>query len=1062
VRDLTEPFAFAVVTGEWNALVGACTTPPFAVDSDLLSDELADAVVEERQRLGLESGADFERWLAMLEVTPDEWLDDLVRRCAGAGSSSGTDAPRTATPNRTAWVAALVGGWFERWECEVARNGAALQLRSPAVHGDDDCRARARDGDESCVDVDGVARAARGTPLETVTGEQWALVVAAVQRGRHARRVFAQQLPHEDVAAAMALRRLDWTRYRFAVDGSPNGVVDVWGDQLPHHVAGIVHSTPPGSFTSDVDGRPLSLGVDGQTVAVSLLVERRRPRPDDPEVRALVADDLLDRHLKTATATTTTTTATEATSPGPAQATTHSPSTATPPLGRETRHRRRRHTSRRGVVMQVDSDDCATACLVMVARSFGRRPSLLQLRDACETGGDSGGTSLAGIVDAAASIGVQMEARLASPPTLAALPTPFIAHWNGDHWIVVDDVDDELVDIRDPAVGAVSVPLDEFIESWTGYAAVPVGLDEPAVADGPPLRASSWLRPLIRPLRWSLALALALTAGLAAAGIAIPLLSQRVIDGALSSSGPHPGWAIAMALTLLVSVLLDLLRRRVLVETSARLDADMLDHVTARLLTLPPKMLMRRRTGDLERRLLGLAEVRRVIVEQGIDAITAATVVVLAGAALVVVAPLTAALLVLSLPAYVLLARRSQRTVRPLFAAMEQAFGRYTSGQLDLLRGIETVKVHGAEQPSHERLSTSFARLRRRIVPARRAAAGIDVATTAVGSGLYAAAVIVGAQTVADDSVGTLVAALGLIALAVPAMTQLAQAWDDVQMSAVLLERVRDVLERPLEPSGAVRPGTAGAITIRLDGVAVRHHDRDVLRRVDLTIAAGTTVAVVGRSGSGKSTLLRVIAGLERPTTGVVRIEEVALHDVDPDWFRSHLGAVLQEPYVFTGTIADNVAFRSVGDERSVWEALRIACLDETVERLPFGLSTLVGEGGLPLAGGERQRLALARAVHDRPSILVLDEPTSALDPVTEEMVRANLATLGPTVSTVLATHRLRIAADADLIVVLDAGVIVERGTHAELLHSDGLYAHLCRQQGLDDASTDDVSDDAM
>jgi ATP-binding cassette subfamily B protein len=238
----------------------------------------------------------------------------------------------------------------------------------------------------------------------------------------------------------------------------------------------------------------------------------------------------------------------------------------------------------------------------------------------------------------------------------------------------------------------------------------------------------------------------------------------------------------------------------------------------------------------------------------------------------------------------------------------------------------------------------------------------------------------------------------------------------------------------------------------------VRHDDRDVLRRVDLDVAAGTTVAVVGRSGSGKSTLLRVIAGLERPTSGTVRIGGVGLRDVDPDWFHRHLGAVLQAPYVFAGTVADNVAFRSVGDERSVWEALRIASLAETVERLPFGLSTLVGEGGLPLAGGERQRLALARAVHDHPAILVLDEPTSALDPVTEEVIRANLATLGPNVTTVIATHRLRIAADADLIVVLDAGVIVERGTHADLLRSDGLYAHMCRQQGLDDAVVDEGS----
>ncbi len=313
-----------------------------------------------------------------------------------------------------------------------------------------------------------------------------------------------------------------------------------------------------------------------------------------------------------------------------------------------------------------------------------------------------------------------------------------------------------------------------------------------------------------------------------------------------------------------------------------------------------------------------------------------------------------------------------------------------------------------------------------------------------------------GAHQVMDGrlTIGGLVAFSSLVALANGPIVTMLGTWDELQRSAVLVDRLNDVFEQePEQGTDRTRLRAVGDLEghIALRNVGFRYGGPEspaILQNISFDIPAGKRIAIVGRSGSGKTTLARCLAGLLEPTEGTILYDGVELTTLNYQDLRRRMGFVLQENHLFADTIARNIAFAEVETdmERVAWAA-GVANAREFIERLPLGYETRIGETGIAISGGQRQRIAIARAIYRRPTVVILDEATSSLDTESERVVQENMDALLDGRTAVVIAHRMSTIRNADLILVIEKGRLVEHGTHEELLARQGLYYYLSSQQ---------------
>jgi HlyB family type I secretion system ABC transporter len=704
---------------------------------------------------------------------------------------------------------------------------------------------------------------------------------------------------------------------------------------------------------------------------------------------------------------------------------------------------------------QLDEADCGAACLAIVCRFFGRAVPIAHIRRLVRTSTD--GTTLAGITRGAEELGLDARSVRASKSRLDDLPLPAVVHWQGNHWVVLYRVQRDRVRISDPARGLRRLSRDEFLEQWTGYAAV-VAYGE-GLEDAPEAKASlGWLRPFLRPHLRPVLFAVGLAILAAVLQLVLPILTQIVVDRVLPHRNLGLLWIVmgAIAAVLLAMTGAALVQRYLLSWVAVRFDVATLDFLTGRMLGLPMSYFATRRTGDIERRLSGARQVRQFFIQSGVQALTSATQLIAAVALMFFYSWVLGLVYLATIPAYAGLMRFSARRLRPMYDNLEEAYGRYSSGQIDAIRGIEVVKALAAEDALRRILLARFQALADRVFRTQFLVLAYQSSLQLVTLASFGLFLLVGAIEVVHGhlTLGQFVAFNALIALATAPVVGLLSLWDEFQYAHILLGRLEDVLDQEPEQGtdrSGLRPVTTLEGRVELRGVGFRYGGPEapaILEDLTLTAEPGETVAIVGRSGSGKTTLIKLLAGLVEPTDGAILFDGFDLRTLDYRTLRRQIGFVLQESYLFDDTIGGNIAFgeETADPERLAWAA-RTANAHEFISRLPLGYDTRVGESGMRLSGGQQQRIAIARALYHRPPVLLFDEATSALDSESERAVKRSLDDLLTGRTSFVIAHRLSTIRDADRIVVLDRGRLVEQGTHDELIARQGLYFYLASQQ---------------
>jgi ATP-binding cassette subfamily B protein len=697
--------------------------------------------------------------------------------------------------------------------------------------------------------------------------------------------------------------------------------------------------------------------------------------------------------------------------------------------------------------------------LATISLHYRRPIGLQQMRDLAGT--DRVGTNLRGLVRAAVQLGFSAKGVKAPYDALARLPLPAVAHMKTveglGHFVVLHRVRKDAVVVADPAWGIQRLARDDFCGRWTGYVLVAVPeQNAPAVRSGP-VPAGPWRRFLSLLGSHTSALVEAFFCALliTVLGVSTSYFVQQLVDSVLVQ---HEGRLLnalgaGMLLIVVFRTLLNLLRQYLLAHVSRKVDLALIAAYARHLLRLPLRFFEMRQAGEILSRVNDVTKVREAVSGTTTTAVVDGTLVVFLLALLWVydfpLALVTTAFVPLLLLA---VAAHHPATTARSREAMEN--GAALSAHLvEDISGVETIKAFGAERARAEKGEARLVGFIQSLFSLQK----LSISTGALGAFVTAVAGVVvlwygGYRVMAGAiSVGQLMFFYLLLTYLLEPLNRLASVNQKVQEALVAVDRLYQVLDLEAEAMGDHEKMEFDTVH---DGVELRNVSfcyscrGNVLEGVNLRIPAGKTVAVIGESGSGKSTLIKLLLGFYGPTAGQVLIDGVDVRDFELGSLRSRVAVVSQEPFIFTGTVRENIALGRPGAALAeVVDAARGAGLEEFIAGLAQSYETVIGERGANLSGGQRQRLAIARALLLRPEVLIFDEATSHLDTATEQTIQENLRTALAGKTVVLVAHRLSTIKEADLIYVLHKGRVVEQGTHGQLLARGGWYTAWRRAQ---------------
>lgn len=708
------------------------------------------------------------------------------------------------------------------------------------------------------------------------------------------------------------------------------------------------------------------------------------------------------------------------------------------------------------LVEQAEEMDCGAACLGMICRHYGIPMTLGKLRELANV--TTAGATLDSLARAGESLGFTTRGVQCTRDALLGFELPFVVHWEGYHYVVVYGVSARWVWVADPALGFRKMSTEEFERGWSGTCLLFTAgesMTQLAVARSPWLRFIGYLSPYKRILA-HLFLA---TFVIQLLGVVPPLIIQNILDGVVVHQNVGllhlliAGLVISNVFTQLMATI-----RAYLANFMVRnMDFAMMSHFFKHTLSLPLSFFAKRKTGDIFARFQENQTIRAFLTESTVTtALNLLMVFIYFSIMFVYNVKLTLLLIAFVIPIAALTVVATPRLktyARDVFTASTDA----KAYLMETLGGAETVKGMGIERPVRLRWERKYAKALDRQYQAQSFHILVGLVSQLLNAATTIAVLWVGATLVLERelTIGQLIAFNAFMGSVLAPLMGLVALWGQLNDAGVAMERLGDVLD--LEPeqkpqdvlSRVMLPDLQGEIS--LDGVYFRYGGDEtpyVLENISLHIRPGEMVAVVGRSGSGKTTLAKLLVGFYKPTEGAMMVDGYDLNVVDTEFFRAQVGYVMQTNLLFSGTIAENIACGDDSpDRRRIEEVAKMADAHAFIARLPLGYEQVVGERGIGLSGGQIQRLCIARALYHDPRLLVFDEATSALDTQSESNILANMQDILRGRTAVIIAHRLSTIMQADKILVLYEGAIVEQGRHEELLARRGMYYQLVQKQ---------------
>jgi len=567
---------------------------------------------------------------------------------------------------------------------------------------------------------------------------------------------------------------------------------------------------------------------------------------------------------------------------------------------------------------------------------------------------------------------------------------------------------------------------------------------------------------LVKPRLWLIVLGLVLVAIKTVAGLTLPFLSKYLLDGVLATLNPHPAMlpkliAIVFGATV-IQAITSFLLTQLLSKEGQKLISDLRKQVQQHVGLLSVSYYDANRTGTLVARIMTDVEGVRNLIGTGlVEFVGGMLTAILAFIYLLHKSATVTVTVFLVIGIFVLILQFAFKKIRPIFRERSKINAEVTGRLTESLGGVRVIKGYHAEKREAEVFGAGVDRLLRNVVSSLTLTSTLSSASTTV-LGLVSGLVMwLGGHAVLAHhwSVGDYFQYNMFLAFMIAPVFQIVNIGTQLTEAFAGLDRTTELLAEMEENAHPSRTGLVPPITGRVQFEQVEfayEEGKPVLHGVDFLAEPGSVTALVGSSGSGKSTIISLICAFHTPTVGRVLVDNLDLANVNLNSYRSQLGVVLQDSFLFDGSIRDNVMFsRPEASEEQFLFACRTARVDEFAERFPETYDTIVGERGVKLSGGQRQRLSIARALLAQPRILILDEATSSLDSESEAMIQAGLNQLMLGRTTFVIAHRLSTIRRADQILVVEGGRIVERGSHEVLFALRGRYYDLyTRQHGLE------------